>query len=141
MSSPAVPWQRLLTVRFFSFTRTVLSSQPSVQNSTELTTELVAPIVFKITPRHGPRRKHRSLLYAVSEGMCSRRPATGCLTPSIKDPLLTALFLRHRRVSTLTVLFLRHRRAPTLTALFLRHRRASTLTAFFVARALGTPLL
>jgi hypothetical protein len=37
-----------------------LSSQPSVQNSTDnWRRNLVTSIVFKITPRHGPRRKHR----------------------------------------------------------------------------------
>jgi hypothetical protein len=40
----------------------VLSSQTPVQNY-QLTTNLVTPVVFKITPRHGPRRKHRSFSY------------------------------------------------------------------------------
>jgi hypothetical protein len=47
-----------------------------------------APVVLKITPRHGPRRKRRSISYANRfMGMCSRHPSTGFITLFIKNLL------------------------------------------------------
>jgi hypothetical protein len=74
-----------------------LSSQPPVQNSTELSTqltsiELTAPTVLVITSRHEPYRKHRSSTVAfvsVTAGTClpSFCPEMGCVKPFIKKPL------------------------------------------------------
>jgi hypothetical protein len=49
--SPAIPWQRLLTVEILQ-----LHALKSSLHRLSYRTELVDPIVFKITPRHGPRR-------------------------------------------------------------------------------------
>jgi hypothetical protein len=78
----------------------VISSQSPVQNSTGLTnpeldcqfstdyrqliTELVALILFSITPRHGPRRKHPAspvTWVTVAAGKCllSRCPEAGII--------------------------------------------------------------
>jgi hypothetical protein len=53
-------------------------------------TELVAPIAFKITPRHGPRRYHHSSIFArtlVTAGRCppSRRPETSVASRSLPN--------------------------------------------------------
>jgi hypothetical protein len=54
VSSPTVPWQRLLTVEILQLhaLRSSLHRLPYRTNSTAL----VAPVVFKKTPRHGPLR-------------------------------------------------------------------------------------
>jgi hypothetical protein len=51
LSSPAVPWQRLLKVEILQ-----LHALNSSVNTVPYRTDLVAPAVFKITPQHGPRR-------------------------------------------------------------------------------------
>jgi hypothetical protein len=63
--------------------------------------ELFAPIV-KITPRHGPHRKHLSSITAcvfVSAETCLRIrcPETPCITPLIKNPLPFQLTLLRGR--------------------------------------------
>jgi hypothetical protein len=52
-------------------------------------------------PRVSPNRKHRSFLYAVSTGMCLRRPAKGCL-PRICYPSNGAVTLFRRRGNVFT---------------------------------------
>jgi hypothetical protein len=88
VSSPTVPWLRLLTVKILQLHafRSYLHSLP-YRTAYQLTTDLVAPIVLKIILRHGLRRKHYSCMLAVSAGMCARHPATGCVTPSNKNPM------------------------------------------------------
>jgi hypothetical protein len=66
----------------------ILSSQPSAQNSTELT----APTVLVITSRHGQHRKHSSSIVAfvsVAAGTCLPNccPEMGCATPFVKNLL------------------------------------------------------
>jgi hypothetical protein len=62
------------------------SSQPPLQNSTEL----IAPTLQAITSRHGPHRKRSSIVAFVSVGagtcLPSRYPETGCIMPFIKNP-------------------------------------------------------
>jgi hypothetical protein len=58
----------------------------------QLRTNLVGPFVFKITPRHGPHRKHRYFIVAcvfVAAGtwLPSCCPETGCITPFIMNSL------------------------------------------------------
>jgi hypothetical protein len=62
-------------------------------------TDLVAPIVFLITPRHGPRRKHavHSLMLTFPAAISPRHPATGSVTPFIKNPLPQQRSLFHDR--------------------------------------------
>jgi hypothetical protein len=69
LSSPAVSWQRLLTVEILQLH--MLKSSPndgslataSFPNRLRYRTDLVAPIVFLITPLHGPSRKRRFQQY------------------------------------------------------------------------------
>jgi hypothetical protein len=53
-------------------------------------TDLVAPVVFLITPRHGPHRQHCSFLYANHFCMnvfTELFPSTGCLFLLVKNLL------------------------------------------------------
>jgi hypothetical protein len=52
VSSPAIPLQRLLTVKILQL-HALKSSLHRFPN----TTDLVTPVFLKITPRHGPRRR------------------------------------------------------------------------------------
>jgi hypothetical protein len=51
VSSPVIPWQRLLTLEILK-----LHELKSFLHRLKYKTDLVAPVVFKITPRCGPRR-------------------------------------------------------------------------------------
>jgi hypothetical protein len=51
VSSPAVPWQRLLTEKIFQ-----LHTLKFSLHTLRYRAHLFAPFVFKITTRHGPRR-------------------------------------------------------------------------------------
>jgi hypothetical protein len=70
MSSQAVPWQRLLTVGHSS--ASALKSSPNAcslpanyfLHRLPYRTDVFAPVISLITPRHGPRRQHRSFTYA-----------------------------------------------------------------------------
>jgi hypothetical protein len=69
MSSPAVPWQRLLTVEILQL-HTLKSSlhgasllTASFPHRLSYRTNSVAPIIFLITSLHGPIRKHRFQQY------------------------------------------------------------------------------
>jgi hypothetical protein len=69
----------------------VSSHPPLVQLNSQLTlcqltTELVAPVVFKVTPRQGPYRKHRSsivacMFFATGTFLPNCSLLTGCITP------------------------------------------------------------
>jgi hypothetical protein len=68
VSSPAVPWQRLLTVKIPQ-----LNSLQSCLHRLMYRTDSVAPIVFKVTSRHGPSRipRFRQYLYCCASVRCS----------------------------------------------------------------------
>jgi hypothetical protein len=64
LSLPAGPWQRHLKAEILQLQALMfyLHSLPC-RIAYHLATDLAAPIVIKITPRHGPRRKQRSFSY------------------------------------------------------------------------------
>jgi hypothetical protein len=80
VSSPAVHWQRLLTVEILHALKSSLNrgfhSTAAFPHRLHYRTDSVATIVFLITPLHGPSRKHRFQQYlcfcmrAVVAGMC-----------------------------------------------------------------------
>jgi hypothetical protein len=72
--SPAVPWQRLLTMEILQL-HTLRFDLQSLPCRTLIPTNWVAPIVFKTTLRHGPRRKHSTSI-VVKECLPRRRIAT-----------------------------------------------------------------
>jgi hypothetical protein len=57
VSSSTVPWQRLITVEILQL-HALRFYLHSLLCRTQLLTKWVAPIVFKVIPRHGPHRKH-----------------------------------------------------------------------------------
>jgi hypothetical protein len=73
-----------------------LTSRPFYTDSrTELTTDLVAPSVFKITPRYGPRRKYPSFSYANRlSRIVFASPSNGSTRYSVMGPILC---LKHYR--------------------------------------------
>jgi hypothetical protein len=75
----------------------VLSSQPPcAEHSSQLATKWVASIVFKITPRHGPHRKH-PVSIVVS---CL---ATGCITISNRYSFVVGACLPRCCIATAVV--------------------------------------
>jgi hypothetical protein len=62
----------------------------SFPHSLPYRTDLVVPVVFFITPRHGPRRQHHSSLYAYANrfrGNVFASPSNGLHKPFIKNLL------------------------------------------------------
>jgi hypothetical protein len=65
-----------------------LSSHSQSQSHVATDGQVVSQSCFKTTHRHGPYKNSvYSLMLTVSAGMSSCRPATGCVTPFIKNPL------------------------------------------------------
>jgi hypothetical protein len=87
VSSPAVPWQRLLTVEILQLhaLRSFLHSPPyRIPCQLNWTG---SPQLSSI-PRYGPRRKYRSFSQANRfHGNVFASPITGCVRQSIKNPL------------------------------------------------------
>jgi hypothetical protein len=85
VSSLAVPWQRLLTVEILQ-----LYALKSSLHRLPYTTHLIVPILFLITPRHGPSRKLRfqQFLYCFASIRCYERVyrATAQKLPSYIRP-------------------------------------------------------
>jgi hypothetical protein len=116
VSSPAVPWQRLVTVEILQ-----LHALKSFLHRLSYTADSVAQIVFLITPLHGPSRKHRFQQYIVA---CVSVAAGTCLlSRCLETNVVSEPFASNGCFSGSTVLVLR--KYATILYKYLQHNHVT----------------